>query len=53
MAYSNSIDRVFYLVAAVAAMCALVLWGMRWKDVRKGHVADELGDDSLDDKNQG
>lgn len=35
VAYANSIDRVFYLVAAMAAACALVLWGMGWKDLRK------------------
>ncbi|KJK79855.1 hypothetical protein H634G_04094 [Metarhizium anisopliae BRIP 53293] len=34
-AYANSIDRVFYLVAAVASACALVLWGMGWHDLRK------------------
>ncbi|OAL65998.1 hypothetical protein A7C99_3101 [Trichophyton rubrum] len=35
IAYANSIDRVFYLVAAVGAACALVLWGMGWHDLRK------------------
>lgn len=34
-AYANSIDRVFYLVAAMAAACVIVLWGMGWKDLRK------------------
>lgn len=34
-AYANSLDRVFYLVAAFAATCALVLWGMGWQDLRK------------------
>ncbi len=34
-AYASSVDRVFYLVAAVAAACALVLWGMGWQDLRK------------------
>lgn len=35
VAYSNSIDRVFYLVAALAAACGVVLWGMGWHDLRK------------------
>lgn len=34
-AYANSIDRVFYLVAAMAAACAIFCWGMGWNDVRK------------------
>ncbi|KAK4665413.1 hypothetical protein QC763_401570 [Podospora pseudopauciseta] len=45
-AYANSINKVFYLVAAIAASCGLVLWGMGWKDLRKkpdgdGETADE------------
>lgn len=35
VAYANSIDRVFYLVAAMAATCGVVLWGMGWQDIRK------------------
>lgn len=34
-AYANSVDNVFYLVAAVAAGCGIVLWGMGWHDLRK------------------
>ncbi|KAI0173481.1 MFS general substrate transporter [Hypoxylon sp. FL1284] len=34
-AYANSIDRVFYLVAALAAACGVALWGMGWHDLRK------------------
>ncbi|KAK4158685.1 major facilitator superfamily domain-containing protein [Cladorrhinum sp. PSN259] len=34
-AYADGIDRVFYLVAAVAAARGLILWGMGWKDLRK------------------
>jgi len=34
VAYANSIDHVFYFVAAVAAMGAIVLWGMGWQDLR-------------------
>ncbi|KAI1370090.1 major facilitator superfamily domain-containing protein [Hypoxylon crocopeplum] len=35
IAYANSIDRVFYLVSAMAAACIIVLWGMGWTDLRK------------------
>jgi MFS family permease len=38
-AYANSIDRVFYFGAAVACICALVLWGMGWHDLRKKDTA--------------
>ena len=34
-AYANSIDRVFYLGAGIAAACGVVLWGMGWHDLRK------------------
>jgi hypothetical protein len=34
-AYANSIDRVFYLVASVAACGAIFLWGMGWHDLRR------------------
>lgn len=34
-AYANSVDRVFYIVAAVAAACGVVLWGMGWRDLRE------------------
>ncbi|KAK4116025.1 MFS general substrate transporter [Canariomyces notabilis] len=40
VAYANSIDRVFYLVAGMAAACGLVLWGMGWKDLRKKDPAE-------------
>ncbi|XDG02463.1 hypothetical protein ABKA04_002078 [Annulohypoxylon sp. FPYF3050] len=33
-AYAVSVDRVFYFVAAVAAACIIVLWGMGWHDLR-------------------
>lgn len=39
-AYAVSIDRVFYLVAAVSSLSILVLWGMGWHDLRvKGNTA--------------
>lgn len=41
--YANSVDRVFYLVAAVAAACSVVLWGMGWTDLRK-KSGDEVKD---------
>lgn len=34
-AYADSLDNTFYLVAASAATCIIVLWGMGWKDLRK------------------
>jgi hypothetical protein len=35
VAYSNSIDRAFYLIAGMAAACGIFVWGMGWHDVRK------------------
>jgi hypothetical protein len=35
VAYSNSLDRVFYLVAAVGVMSWFAAWGMGWKDIRE------------------
>ena len=35
VAYSNSLDRVFYLVAAAGVAAWLSAWGMGWKDIRK------------------
>jgi hypothetical protein len=34
-AYADSIDHVFYLVAALAACCGVFACGMGWNDVRK------------------
>ncbi|GAW26179.1 putative efflux pump [Rosellinia necatrix] len=34
-AYANSIDRVFFLVAALAASAGIFVCGMGWHDVRK------------------
>lgn len=34
-AYANSLDKVFYLVTAMAACCGVVLWGMGWQNLRK------------------
>ncbi|KAK0630993.1 efflux pump [Bombardia bombarda] len=35
MAYANSIDRVFYLVAAMVVVSGLFIWGIGWQDLRK------------------
>ena len=35
IAYSNSLDRVFYLVAAAGVVAWCAAWGMGWKDIRK------------------
>ena len=45
-AYANSIDRVFYLAAALATVCGVFLWGMGWHDLRKkkGSGTSPVGD---------
>ncbi|KAH8657848.1 major facilitator superfamily domain-containing protein [Xylariales sp. PMI_506] len=35
VAYANSLDRVFYLIAAVAALSWISAWGMGWNDIRQ------------------
>lgn len=52
IAYANSIDRVFYLVAAMAASCGIFLWGMGWQDLRKKEesAADATGSTSDHEK---
>jgi len=35
VAYSKSIDRVFYLAIGCSAACFLFAWAMGWKDIRK------------------
>ncbi|OJJ50764.1 hypothetical protein ASPZODRAFT_56036 [Penicilliopsis zonata CBS 506.65] len=35
VAYAKSIDRVFYMAAAVGAASFFTAWGMGWKDIRK------------------
>ncbi|KAJ5085830.1 hypothetical protein N7532_010601 [Penicillium argentinense] len=34
-AYSKSVDHVFYMAAALGAVCVFFAFGMGWKDVRK------------------
>ena len=35
IAYSNSVDRVFYLVAALVTVSGIFIWGIGWQDLRK------------------
>lgn len=35
VAYSKSIDRVFYLALGCSCVCCICVWGMGWKDIRK------------------
>jgi hypothetical protein len=35
LAYAKSVDRVFYLITAAAAMSTVLAWGMGWPDIRK------------------
>ncbi|KAI1844483.1 hypothetical protein JX265_010022 [Neoarthrinium moseri] len=35
LAYSNSVDRVFYLLVALSVVSFVAAWGMGWKDTRK------------------
>lgn len=41
VAYSNSINRVFYLIASIAALCGVFVWGMGWNDIRKKDAGDD------------
>lgn len=41
-AYATSVDQVFYLVAAIASACALVLWGIGWHDLREKDKSEEI-----------
>lgn len=42
LAYSKSIDRVFYLCAASSVACFIFAWGMGWKDIRTKKQADKV-----------
>jgi len=35
LAYAKSIDRVFYMLTALAACCFVTAWGLGWKDIRR------------------
>lgn len=41
VAYSKSVDRVFYLAIGCSGACFLIAWGMGWKDIRKKSKAKE------------
>lgn len=34
-AYAKSVDRVFYMCAALGVLCTLCAFGTGWKDIRK------------------
>lgn len=40
VAYSNSLDRIYYLAAPFAALCWIASWGMGWNDIRKRETGD-------------
>jgi hypothetical protein len=40
-AYANSVDHVFYLVAAMGVVAFTFSFGMGWKDIRKKKPAAE------------
>ncbi|KAJ4372135.1 hypothetical protein N0V83_003908 [Neocucurbitaria cava] len=40
VAYSNSIDHVFYLTAALAGVASITGWGMSWKKISKKEKED-------------
>jgi hypothetical protein len=48
VAYSNSIDGTFYLVAGMAAACGIFVWGMGWHDVRPKNDVNKA-DDAVDE----
>ena len=39
LAFSNSVDRVFYMTAGLAGVGIFVCWEMGWHDIRKKDVA--------------
>lgn len=41
LAYSKSIDRIFYMAAGLAACSFCFSWGMGWKDIRKKKQLDK------------
>ncbi|KAI8955553.1 efflux pump protein [Xylaria longipes] len=43
LAYSRSINAVFYMLAAVAVVCFAAAWGTGWVDIRKRNAAEENG----------
>ncbi|KAI0103189.1 major facilitator superfamily transporter [Nemania sp. FL0031] len=41
LAYSKSVNAVFYLLVAVAVVCFAASWGMGWVDIRKKNECEE------------
>ncbi|KAI0403185.1 major facilitator superfamily transporter [Xylaria palmicola] len=41
LAYSRSINAIFYLLAAVAVVCFAAAWGMGWVDIRKMEAVED------------
>jgi hypothetical protein len=44
LAYANSLNRVFYLIVSIGALCGIWVWGMGWTDIRKKTAATATGD---------
>lgn len=42
LAFANSIDKVFYLMVACAAITFLAAWGMGWKDTRQKKAQEKV-----------
>ncbi|KAI0414194.1 putative MFS multidrug transporter [Xylaria grammica] len=43
LAYSKSVNAVFYMLLGVAAVCFFAAWGMGWVDIRKKKEPEENG----------
>lgn len=52
VAYSNAVDHVFYLLAAIGVVGFVFSWGIGWKDVRgkKKETGLEAGGGEVDDE---
>lgn len=35
LAYTDTVDRVFYMTTGLAALTFALSWGMGWRDIRK------------------
>ena len=35
LAYTDTVDRVFYMTTGLAALTFALAWGMGWRDIRK------------------
>jgi hypothetical protein len=55
VAYATSVDRVFYLVAAMVVVSGVFIWGIGWQDIRDktgGGDAKPAGEESVAATNQ-